>query len=128
MKLKATIQSLDSKKGYILTTNDGREFIVKNIDKRLRKKRKQRMKNEIIYKKGDVISADEQYINPLPFHYYKTLTELLDDYYSGFLDDEVIINIIIKLEKDYEASIASDGVHIILKSIKITIEELENEN
>ncbi len=86
------------------------------------------MKNEIIYKKGDVISADEQYINPLPFHYYKTLTELLEDYYSGFLEDEVIINIIIKLKKDYEASIASDGVHIILKSIKITIEELENEN
>ena len=31
MKLKAIIQSLDSKKGYIVTTNDGREFIVKNI-------------------------------------------------------------------------------------------------
>ena len=85
------------------------------------------MKNEIIYKKGDVITADEQYINPLPFQYYKTLTELLDDYYSDFLDDVVIINIILKLEKDYEASITSDGVHIILKSIKITIEELENE-
>ena len=53
--------------------------------------------DEIIYKKGDVISADEQYINPIPFHYYKTLTELLEDYYSGFLDDEVIINIIIKI-------------------------------
>ena len=24
------------------------------------------MKNEIIYKKGDVITADEQYVNPLP--------------------------------------------------------------
>ena len=86
------------------------------------------MKNEIIYKKGDVITADEQYINPLPFQYYKTLTELLDDYHSGFLDDEVISKVILGLEKDYEASIASDGVHIILKSIKITIEELENEN
>ena len=33
MKLKAIIQSLDSKKGYIVTTNDGREFIVRNINK-----------------------------------------------------------------------------------------------
>ena len=38
MKLKAIIQSLDSKKGYIITTNDGREFIVKNIDEAIKKK------------------------------------------------------------------------------------------
>ena len=38
MKLKVIIQSLDSKKGYILTTNDGREFIVKNIDDAIKKK------------------------------------------------------------------------------------------
>ncbi len=38
MKLKVIIQSLDSKKGYILTTNDGREFIVKNIDEAIKKK------------------------------------------------------------------------------------------
>ena len=40
MKLKATIQSLDSKKGYIVTTNDGREFIVKNIDEAIELKEK----------------------------------------------------------------------------------------
>ena len=38
MKLKAIIQSLDSKKGYIVTTNDGREFIVRNIDEAIKKK------------------------------------------------------------------------------------------
>ena len=36
MKLKAIIQSLDSKKGYIVTTNDGREFIVRNIDEAIK--------------------------------------------------------------------------------------------
>ena len=30
--MKVVIQTLDNKKGYIVTTNDGREFIVKNID------------------------------------------------------------------------------------------------
>lgn len=44
MKLKVIIQSLDSKKGYILTTNDGREFIVKNIDDAI--KLKEELKNE----------------------------------------------------------------------------------
>lgn len=38
MKLKAIIQSLDSKKGYIITTNDGREFIVKDINEAIKKK------------------------------------------------------------------------------------------
>ena len=38
MKLKAIIQSLDSKKGYIVTTNDAREFIVRNIDEAIEKK------------------------------------------------------------------------------------------
>ena len=38
MKLKAIIQSLDSKKGYIVTCEDGREFIVKNIDEAIEKK------------------------------------------------------------------------------------------
>lgn len=38
MKLKVIIQSLDSKKGYIVTTNDGREFIVKNIDEAIKLK------------------------------------------------------------------------------------------
>ena len=38
MKLKAIIQSLDSKKGYIVTTNDRREFIVRNIDEAIEKK------------------------------------------------------------------------------------------
>ena len=36
MKLKVVIQSLDSKKGYIVTTNDGREFIVRNIDEAIK--------------------------------------------------------------------------------------------
>ena len=44
MKLKAIIQSLDSKKGYIVTTNDGREFIVKNIDDAI--KLKEKLKDE----------------------------------------------------------------------------------
>ena len=44
MKLKTIIQSLDSKKGYILTTNDGREFIVKNIDEAI--KLKEELQNE----------------------------------------------------------------------------------
>ena len=44
MKLKAIIQSLDSKKGYIVTTNDGREFIVKDIDDAI--KLKEKLKDE----------------------------------------------------------------------------------
>ena len=32
MKLKVAIQTLDDKQGYIVTCDDGREFIVKNID------------------------------------------------------------------------------------------------
>ena len=42
--MKTIIQSLDSKKGYILTTNDGREFIVKNIDEAI--KLKEELENE----------------------------------------------------------------------------------
>ena len=45
MKLKATIQSLDSKKGYIITTNDGREFIVRNIDEAIELKEKLQNEN-----------------------------------------------------------------------------------
>ena len=40
MKLKVIIQSLDSKKGYIVTTNDGREFIVRDIDEAIELKNK----------------------------------------------------------------------------------------
>ena len=40
MKLKAIIQSLDSKKGYIVTTNNGKEFIVKTIDEAIELKDK----------------------------------------------------------------------------------------
>ena len=40
MKLKVAIQTLDDKKGYIVTTNDGREFIVKNIDEAIELKNK----------------------------------------------------------------------------------------
>ena len=84
------------------------------------------MKNKIEYsfKKGEYISVDEEYHTPIPFNYLKTLTELLDEYYSGGLDDEDIIKVILELEPQYEATIVADGIHIILKDIKITIEEL----
>ena len=36
MKLKVVIQTLDNKKGYIVTTNDGREFIVRNINEAIK--------------------------------------------------------------------------------------------
>lgn len=38
MKLKVVIQTLDNKQGYIVITEDGREFIVKNIDEAIKKK------------------------------------------------------------------------------------------
>ena len=38
MKLKVVIQTLDDRQGYIVTTNDGREFIVRNIDEAIEKK------------------------------------------------------------------------------------------
>ena len=38
MKLKVAIQTLDDKQGYIVTCEDGREFIVKNIDEAIEKK------------------------------------------------------------------------------------------
>ena len=40
MKLKVVIQALDNKKGYIVTTNDAREFIVRNIDEAIELKEK----------------------------------------------------------------------------------------
>ncbi len=40
MKLKAAIQTLDDKQGYIVTCEDGREFIVKNIDEAIELKDK----------------------------------------------------------------------------------------
>ena len=46
MKLKAIIQSLDSKKGYIVTCEDGREFIVKNIDEAIKLKEELESENE----------------------------------------------------------------------------------
>ena len=45
MKLKAIIQSLDSKQGYIVTCEDGREFIVKNIDEAIELKEKLQNEN-----------------------------------------------------------------------------------
>ena len=44
MKLKAAIQTLDNKKGYIVTTNDGRQYIVKDIDEAI--KLKEELQNE----------------------------------------------------------------------------------
>ena len=40
MKLKVAIETLDNKKGYIVTCEDGREFIVKNIDEAIELKEK----------------------------------------------------------------------------------------
>ena len=44
MKLKVAIQTLDNKKGYIVTTNDGRQYIVKDIDEAI--KLKEELQNE----------------------------------------------------------------------------------
>lgn len=43
--MKSIIQTLDNKKGYIVTTNDGREFIVKNIDEAIELKEKLQNEN-----------------------------------------------------------------------------------
>ena len=45
MKLKVIIQTLDDRQGYIVTCEDGREFIVKNIDEAIA------LKNELENKK-----------------------------------------------------------------------------
>ena len=44
MKLKVAIQTLDDKQGYIVICEDGREFIVKNIDEAI--KLKEEIKND----------------------------------------------------------------------------------
>lgn len=44
-KMKVAIQTLDDKKGYIITTNDGREFIVRNIDEAIELKEKLQNEN-----------------------------------------------------------------------------------
>ena len=44
MKLKVAIQTLDNKQGYIVTTNDGKEFIVRDIDEAI--KLKEELQNE----------------------------------------------------------------------------------
>ena len=43
--MKATIQTLDNKKGYIVTCEDGREFIVRNIDEAIELKEKLQNEN-----------------------------------------------------------------------------------
>jgi hypothetical protein len=43
---------------------------------------------------------------------------------NKFFKDDSIIKVILELEPQYEATIVADGIHIILKDIKITIEEL----
>lgn len=42
--MKSIIQTLDNKKGYIVTCEDGREFIVRNIDEAI--KLKEELQNE----------------------------------------------------------------------------------
>lgn len=44
MKLKAVIQTLDDRQGYIVTCDDGREFIVKDIFEAI--KLKEELQNE----------------------------------------------------------------------------------
>ena len=44
MQNEIIVQTLDDKEGYIVTTNDGREFIVKNIDEAI--KLKEELQNE----------------------------------------------------------------------------------
>ena len=44
MRLKVVIQSLDNKKGYLISCEDGREFIVKNIDEAI--ELKEELQNE----------------------------------------------------------------------------------
>lgn len=43
-KVKVVIQQLNDRNGYIVTTDDGREFIVKNIDEAI--KLKEELENE----------------------------------------------------------------------------------
>ena len=45
MKFKVAIQTLDNKKGYIVTCEDGREFIVRNIDEAIELKEKLQNEN-----------------------------------------------------------------------------------
>ena len=45
MKLKVVIQTLDNKQGYIVICEDGREFIVKNIDEAINLKEKLQNEN-----------------------------------------------------------------------------------
>ncbi|HKM18618.1 MAG TPA: hypothetical protein VJY14_00985 [Aliarcobacter sp.] len=40
MKLKVAIQSLDDKKGYLVTCEDGREYLAKDIDEAISLKEK----------------------------------------------------------------------------------------
>ena len=44
MQNEIIIQTLDNKKGYIVTCEDGREFIVRNIDEAI--KLKEELQNE----------------------------------------------------------------------------------
>ena len=61
--MKAIIQSLDSKKGYIVTTNDGREFIVRNIDEAI--KLKEELQNEYSW-----FSANQCHITLILLYFY----------------------------------------------------------
>ena len=45
MKLKVAIQTLDDKQGYIVTCEDVREFIVRNIDEAIELKEKLQNEN-----------------------------------------------------------------------------------
>ena len=44
-KMKVVIQTLDDRQGYIVTCEDGREFIVRNIDEAIELKEKLQNEN-----------------------------------------------------------------------------------
>ena len=43
--MKVAIQTLDNKKGYLVITEDGREFVVKNIDEAIKLKEEMESEN-----------------------------------------------------------------------------------
>lgn len=74
------------------------------------------------FKKGDIYTPDEHYTIPLPFDSYKTLSELYQDVQNGDLEDAILIQAVESMETCYASEISRDGIHILIKNIKITYE------